>query len=123
MWECRKCHERHEDSFVVCWKCGTSRTGVEDPGFRSADQVDPASSVDQAEDHAIAAGPPPPTTMAGIEESAYEFTPGQKKVIAALSSSMKFVGVVSLLGGGLLLVGGLSKGIGRPWFRESWPFL
>ena len=34
MWECKKCRERVENSFDVCWNCGTSREGVEDPGFR-----------------------------------------------------------------------------------------
>jgi outer membrane protein assembly factor BamB len=33
MWECRKCREHHEDWFAVCWNCGTSREGVEDPDF------------------------------------------------------------------------------------------
>ena len=33
MWECKKCHERHEDSFGICWKCGTSKAGVADPTF------------------------------------------------------------------------------------------
>jgi outer membrane protein assembly factor BamB len=31
MWKCRKCHEQHEDSFGVCWNCGTSRDGVQAP--------------------------------------------------------------------------------------------
>ena len=35
MWECKKCRERVEDSFEVCWNCGTSRDGVEDPSFHS----------------------------------------------------------------------------------------
>jgi len=34
VWECKKCRERVENSFDVCWNCGTSREGVEDPGFR-----------------------------------------------------------------------------------------
>ena len=112
MWECQKCHERHEDSFEVCWKCGTSRLGVEDPSFRPADDVDAASLVDPAEDNAIAAGPPPPRTTFG-KEPGYEFSPEQNEVIAALASSMKFVGMLSLLGGALLLVAGsvfLAKG-------------
>ena len=112
MWECQKCHERHEDSFEVCWKCGTSRSGVEDPSFQPADDVDAASLVDPAEDNAIAAGPPPPRTTFG-KEPGYEFSPEQNEVIAALASSMKFVGVISLLGGALLLVAGnvfLAKG-------------
>ena len=34
MWECKKCHESVEESFEVCWNCGTSRDGIEDPDFR-----------------------------------------------------------------------------------------
>jgi uncharacterized protein YbjQ (UPF0145 family) len=34
VWDCKKCQERVEDSFEVCWNCGTSRDGVEDPAFR-----------------------------------------------------------------------------------------
>ena len=34
MWECKKCRESLEDTFVVCWKCGTSMEGIEDPSFR-----------------------------------------------------------------------------------------
>jgi hypothetical protein len=34
MWQCLKCHEESEHSFDVCWACGTSRDGVEDPLFR-----------------------------------------------------------------------------------------
>ncbi|MDP1564533.1 MAG: hypothetical protein Q8M16_24395 [Pirellulaceae bacterium] len=33
MWSCKKCREQHEDSFLVCWSCGTTRDGVEDPAF------------------------------------------------------------------------------------------
>jgi len=40
MWECPKCHERHEDSFEVCWNCGTAQDGTEDPSFQRADDVD-----------------------------------------------------------------------------------
>ena len=41
MWECRKCHEKHEDSFEVCWNCGTSKDGLEDPTFHRVDEIDP----------------------------------------------------------------------------------
>lgn len=34
MWECKKCRESVEDTFDVCWKCGTSMDGVEDLSFR-----------------------------------------------------------------------------------------
>lgn len=39
MWQCIKCREKLEDDFEVCWNCGTSREGVEDPDFRKADDV------------------------------------------------------------------------------------
>jgi hypothetical protein len=41
MWECPKCHEKVEDSFDVCWNCGTSADGTEDPAFRRADEDSP----------------------------------------------------------------------------------
>lgn|SRR5262245_12196878 len=46
MWECRKCHERLEDSFEVCWNCGTSKEGVEDPTFAKAEKGEKASEPD-----------------------------------------------------------------------------
>jgi outer membrane protein assembly factor BamB len=36
MWQCPKCRERLEDSFEICWNCGTSRDGVEDSAFTRA---------------------------------------------------------------------------------------
>jgi len=46
MWECRKCHEQHEDSFEVCWNCGTSKEGVEDPTFVKAAEGGETSEPD-----------------------------------------------------------------------------
>jgi len=107
MWECPKCHERHEDSFEVCWKCGTSKTGVEDPGFQTADQIDPASMEQPAKPRIeeLARATHREST-AGAGREAYEFSPEQNEVIASLASNMKMVGVVSLIGGGLLVVAG-----------------
>ena len=34
MWVCKKCRESVEDTFDVCWKCGTSMDGVEDLSFQ-----------------------------------------------------------------------------------------
>ena len=34
MWRCARCGESIEDSFEVCWKCGTSKQGIEDPQFQ-----------------------------------------------------------------------------------------
>ncbi|WP_422926242.1 putative signal transducing protein [Singulisphaera sp. PoT] len=41
MWKCPKCGTAIEDSFDVCWSCGTSAEGVEDPGFVTADEAAP----------------------------------------------------------------------------------
>ncbi|GIW87344.1 MAG: hypothetical protein KatS3mg108_1668 [Isosphaeraceae bacterium] len=41
MWSCPKCSSEVEDSFEVCWNCGTSKTGVEDPNFVTADAMPP----------------------------------------------------------------------------------
>jgi len=51
MWQCRKCYEQHEDSVEICWNCGTSKEGVEDPTFRKADEGDQAGEarVDDAD--------------------------------------------------------------------------
>jgi predicted nucleic-acid-binding Zn-ribbon protein len=40
MWDCPHCGEKHEDSFEVCWNCGSSKDGTIDPSFRRADDGD-----------------------------------------------------------------------------------
>jgi hypothetical protein len=116
MWECPKCHERHEDSFDVCWKCGTSKTGAEDPGFQTADQIDPASLEQPAKPPIEELAPATPReATSGAGREAYEFSPEQNEVIAGLASNMKIVGVISRIGGGLLVVAGCvvpAKGAG-----------
>ena len=37
MWRCAKCQQQVGGTFEVCWNCGTSSDGVEDPNFRKAD--------------------------------------------------------------------------------------
>jgi hypothetical protein len=41
MWECPKCQAEVEDSFEICWSCGTSIDGTEDPAFVTADEAEP----------------------------------------------------------------------------------
>ena len=43
MWTCAKCGSKVDPSFEVCWSCGTSAEGVEDPTFQAADET-PASA-------------------------------------------------------------------------------
>jgi hypothetical protein len=41
MWRCPKCRKKVDDSFEVCWACGTTPEGVEDPSFVTADEAEP----------------------------------------------------------------------------------
>jgi hypothetical protein len=41
MWICPKCETHVDPSFDVCWACGTSADGVEDPSFVTADEAEP----------------------------------------------------------------------------------
>lgn len=40
-WTCVKCGEQIEANFDLCWNCGTSRDGTEDPEFAHVKDVDP----------------------------------------------------------------------------------
>jgi hypothetical protein len=41
MWQCPKCQSTVDDSFEVCWSCGTTPGGIEDPNFVIADDAEP----------------------------------------------------------------------------------
>jgi hypothetical protein len=41
MWTCPKCGHKVDPSFEVCWNCGTTQDGVEDPNFVPADEAGP----------------------------------------------------------------------------------
>jgi len=41
MWRCSKCGESVDDSFDVCWNCGTTKDGMPDPAFRQAADAPP----------------------------------------------------------------------------------
>jgi hypothetical protein len=41
MWTCPKCGAKVDPSFEVCWRCGTSGDGTEDPNFVCADDYPP----------------------------------------------------------------------------------
>jgi hypothetical protein len=45
MWRCPKCRNKVDDSFEVCWSCGTTPEGTEDPGFVTADDAEPIIDV------------------------------------------------------------------------------
>jgi hypothetical protein len=39
MWTCENCGETVEDNFEICWSCGASYEGEEDPNFVTADEA------------------------------------------------------------------------------------
>lgn len=45
MWCCPNCRKEVDDSFDVCWSCGTTHDGIEDPTFVTADE---AEGIDDA---------------------------------------------------------------------------
>src|SRR5262249_26548180 len=51
MWICRKCNAEVEDNFEICWSCGTSIDGAQDPSFRAfkADEDVPAQPTTVAQ--------------------------------------------------------------------------
>ena len=44
MWTCPKCGSHVDSSFDVCWNCGTTPEGVEDPTFIKADEAGASES-------------------------------------------------------------------------------
>ena len=50
MWTCPKCSKKVDDAFEICWSCGTSIDGVENPHFLEEgnwDNAAPAEAVEQ----------------------------------------------------------------------------
>ncbi|HMB06593.1 MAG TPA: DUF2007 domain-containing protein [Isosphaeraceae bacterium] len=46
MWTCPKCGTKVDPSFDVCWACGTTPAGVEDPTFVPADAPEAVAAVE-----------------------------------------------------------------------------
>src|SRR6516162_8973595 len=49
MWTCPKCGTKVDPSFEVCWSCGTTPDGIEDPTFVPADKQPPAATGDPSD--------------------------------------------------------------------------
>ena len=45
MWTCPKCSAKVEPTYEICWRCGTSPEGVEDPDFVRADEAGPIETA------------------------------------------------------------------------------
>jgi hypothetical protein len=50
MWTCPNCHEQIDDSFDVCWKCGTDRDGTPSAEF-DVEPGDPRTHDPKADPH------------------------------------------------------------------------
>jgi hypothetical protein len=48
MWTCPKRQSKVDDGFAVCWSCGTSPSGDEDPSFEHADRAKPSWAASTA---------------------------------------------------------------------------
>lgn len=59
MWTCPKCGSKVDATFEVCWQCGTTADGVEDPTFVRADDAEPILDPPVTDDpSALAPGSP-----------------------------------------------------------------
>jgi hypothetical protein len=54
MWRCPKCGERIDETFDICWKCGTWRDGTAAVGFGAepadADEHEPGAEADEPDE-------------------------------------------------------------------------
>ena len=53
MWQCPKCRSQVDDSFEVCWSCGTTPDGIEDPNFVTADEANRVASKEPGFDSSL----------------------------------------------------------------------
>jgi hypothetical protein len=73
MWTCPKCQSKVDPSFEVCWNCGTSVDGEEDPTFVKADDSGPIAAdplfpeLDVREDKVVAGELPEPDRGSLVE--------------------------------------------------------
>jgi hypothetical protein len=91
MWQCTKCRETIEDSFDLCWNCGTSKDGVEDPSFRKAEDTEITPSA--------AAFEVRPSTVPGtaLTEDAIQTGEGAARMAPAVPSKCPHCGGLDLI--------------------------
>src|SRR5262249_48930021 len=63
MWTCPKCHSKVDPSFEVCWNCGTTEDGVEDPSFVTADDAGPIVADPIVPELEVEEGAPVPSDL------------------------------------------------------------
>ena len=93
MWKCPKCRERLDDGFDVCWNCGTSHDGVEDPEFERADD-DADEADDDGSESAIESLP-----LAAVREATDQSEVSMRKAIKCRDCGVPvaFLGQIALM--------------------------
>jgi len=57
MWDCTGCGEKHEDTFDICWNCGTPKDGGTDPSReRSVAEEGPGITAEVPRDAPVVSG-------------------------------------------------------------------
>jgi uncharacterized protein YbjQ (UPF0145 family) len=94
MWQCTKCGEQHENSFEVCWNCGTAADGTEDPTFRRADGGSTLARAVEPEE-------PPDDRPEGFSDPADRPTAGDHIIITTTDTvaSRRILGYCGLVSG------------------------
>lgn len=82
MWTCQKCQTDVEETFDVCWQCGTSREGVEDPNFVVADESGPIDDPIEGNSGAELPLPAATTVSAGLVECYQAFSLMEARFLA-----------------------------------------
>jgi len=90
MWNCAKCREEIEDSFDACWRCGTTKDGVEDPHFLAKQSEAFTAAKPIAKDHSN-----PSATVAHDTRSRYRLASILIWVLRGLAFLALIWGIIS----------------------------
>ena len=98
MWTCPKCKQTVEDDFEVCWKCGTSKDGVEDPAFEQERGSDGAEISAGDETEGAPSDKEPETAAAVRRQGCFS------SAVLSIAAILSLVGCVGAVVGGLWLL-------------------
>ena len=98
MWTCPKCKQKVEDDFEVCWKCGTSKDGVEDPTFEQERSSDSAETPPGNETEGTPSDTEPETAAAARRQGCFS------SAVLSIAAILSLVGCVGAVVGGLWLL-------------------
>jgi hypothetical protein len=84
MWTCPRCQAKVDPGFEVCWQCGTTPDGVEDPNFVRADETPPIEDplYDPIAEPVLALSEPDDSPEADLVECYQAFSLMESKFLA-----------------------------------------